>query len=91
MDDGLIYCHLPVQVVNHPSKVIEIQMKKAGFHHDAGQVSYHIVFLSFRLLPGCRLTLFQLYRGITFSIYLYSSIYFSSVLTCQDWSGTHSH
>ncbi|CAH3162192.1 unnamed protein product [Pocillopora meandrina] len=26
-----------MKVVNHPSKVIEIQMKKAGFHHDAGQ------------------------------------------------------
>lgn len=26
-----------IKVVNHPSKVIEIQMKKAGFHHEAGQ------------------------------------------------------
>lgn len=26
-----------MKVVNHPSKVIEIQMKKAGFHHAAGQ------------------------------------------------------
>lgn len=26
-----------MKVVNHPSRVIEIQMKKAGFHHDAGQ------------------------------------------------------
>lgn len=26
-----------LKVVNHPSKVIEIQMKKKGFHHDAGQ------------------------------------------------------
>ena len=32
------------QVVNHPSKVIEIQMKKAGFHHEAGQV--YIVFIA---------------------------------------------
>ncbi|XP_068705998.1 cytochrome b-245 heavy chain-like [Montipora foliosa] len=26
-----------MKVVNHPSKVIEIQMRKKGFHHDAGQ------------------------------------------------------
>lgn len=33
------------QVVNHPSKVIEIQMKKAGFHHEAGQVSLFRLFI----------------------------------------------
>lgn len=32
------HCSFVVQVVNHPSKVIEIQMKKVGFHHEAGQV-----------------------------------------------------
>ena len=37
------------QVVNHPSKVIEIQMKKAGFHHDAGQV-YLSLFCTYEYL-----------------------------------------
>ena len=52
------------QVVNHPSKVIEIQMKKPGFHHEAGQVSHLVYLFLFYFLTSYSFTFYVLLLNI---------------------------
>jgi NADPH oxidase len=40
------YSVVIIKVIKHPSNTIEIQMRRKGFHAEAGQVHYYYVFIT---------------------------------------------